>query len=107
MWANVAITSHMSRDRLEKFAKKVTAFYGPEMGVDLTQAEFGLKAKHVEVPTRWEYDLRHRNMAAPWRDIGVLQWRDNIATLHQLGDRGAAITEHQKFDKILNKDAPQ
>ena len=74
MWANVAITSHMSRDRLEKFAKKVTAFYGPEMGVDLSHAEFGIKAKHVEVPTTWEYDLRHRNMAAPWRDIGTLSW---------------------------------
>ena len=74
MWANVAITSHMSRDRLEKFAKKVTAFYGPEMGVDLSHAEFGIKAKHVEVPTTWEYDLRHRNMAAPWRDIGMLSW---------------------------------
>lgn len=81
MWANVAITSHMSPDRLEKFAKKVTAFYGAAMGVDLTDAEFVVKAKHVDVPTHWEYDLRHRNMAAPWRDIGTLRWGPEGARL--------------------------
>lgn len=74
MWANVAITSHMSRDRLEKFVKKVTAFYGLQMGVDLAEAEFVIKAKHVEAPTAWEYDLRHRNLAGSWRDIGTLHW---------------------------------
>ncbi|GAB6047064.1 hypothetical protein JCM19379_08880 [Methyloparacoccus murrellii] len=74
MWANVAITSHMSRDRLEKFARKITAFYGTAMGIDFSQAEFVIKAKQITVPTRWEYDLRHRNMAAPWRNIGTLTW---------------------------------
>jgi hypothetical protein len=81
MWANVAITSHMSRDRLEKFGKKITAFYGREMGVDLSAAEFVIKAKHVEVPTTWEYDLRHRNMAEAWRDIGSLHWGPEGARL--------------------------
>ena len=81
MWANVAITSHMSRDRLEKFGKKITAFYGMEMGVDLSAAEFVIKAKHVEVPTNWEYDLRHRNMAEAWRDIGSLHWGPEGARL--------------------------
>jgi predicted DCC family thiol-disulfide oxidoreductase YuxK len=75
MWANVAITSHMSRDRLEKFTKKITAFYGVEMGVDLSDADFVIKAKQVEAPTTWEYDLRHRNMAAPWRNVGAVTWR--------------------------------
>ncbi len=82
MWANVAITSHMSRDRLEKFTKKVTAFYGVAMGLDLSTAQFVIKAKHVEVPTRWEYDLRHRNMASPWQDIGTLDWGPDGGRLH-------------------------
>ncbi|MDD1650695.1 MAG: DCC1-like thiol-disulfide oxidoreductase family protein [Methylococcaceae bacterium] len=82
MWANVAITSRMSRDRLEKFAKKVTAFYGIEMGLDLAESEFVIKAKHVEVPTQWEYDLRHRNLAGPWRDIGTLHWGPEGARLN-------------------------
>ena len=75
MWANVAITSHMSRDRLEKFMRKLTAFYGPDMGVDLADAEFVIKMKEVRVPVEWEYDLRHRNMAAPWRDVGTVSWK--------------------------------
>jgi predicted DCC family thiol-disulfide oxidoreductase YuxK len=77
MWANVAITKHMSRDRLEKFMRKVTAFYGVEMGVDLQDAEFVIKMKQVGVPMDWEYDLRHKNMAAPWRDVGIVAWRED------------------------------
>lgn len=77
MWANVAITKHMSRDRLEKFMKKVTAYYGVEMGLDLSDAEFVIKMKAVGVPMDWEYDLRHRNMAAPWRDIGTVAWQQD------------------------------
>ena len=79
MWANVAITSHMSYDRLEKFTKKITAFYAADMGIDLKNAEFVIKARHVEVPVDWEYDLRHRNMTGTWRDIGTLQW-DSLGT---------------------------
>jgi predicted DCC family thiol-disulfide oxidoreductase YuxK len=75
MWANVAVTSHMSRDRLEKFMKKVTAYFGTELGLDLSDAEFVIKMKEVLVPMDWEYDLRHKNMAQPWQDIGTVVWR--------------------------------
>lgn len=85
MWANVAITSHMSRDRLEKFMRKITAFYGVDMGVDLNHADFVIKTKSVEVPTTWEYDLRHKNMAAPWRDAGLVTWRPDGMSLDSSG----------------------
>ena len=102
MWANVAITSHMSRDRLEKFTKKVTAFYGVEMGIDLSDAEFVIKSKHVEVPTLWEHDLRHQNMQGEWRDLGSLNW----------GPEGARLTVtelplgggHLRQDRSLETD---
>jgi predicted DCC family thiol-disulfide oxidoreductase YuxK len=81
MWANVAITAHMNRDRLEKFMKKVTAFEAVERGLDLSSTDFIIKAKHVEVPTDWEYDLRHKNMAARWQDVGSVSWRDYAMTL--------------------------
>jgi hypothetical protein len=104
MWANVAITSHMSRDRLEKFTKKVTAFYGVEMGIDLSDAEFVIKSKRVEVPTSWVVDLRHRNFQGEWRDIGTLHWGRDGARLvvphlpgdeHQLHDQGAESGPHR------------
>jgi predicted DCC family thiol-disulfide oxidoreductase YuxK len=79
MWANVAITKHMSPDRLEKFMRKITAYYGAELGLDLADAEFIIKLKEVRAPMDWEPDLRHRNMAAPWRDVGAVHWsRDGM-----------------------------
>lgn len=75
MWANVAVTSHMHQERLSKFLKKVTAFWGTELGLDLSNAEFLIKLKEVRVPMDWEEDLRHKNIAQPWRDIGKVVWQ--------------------------------
>jgi predicted DCC family thiol-disulfide oxidoreductase YuxK len=105
MWANIAITSHMSHDRLEKFTKKVTAFYSLDMGIDLSDAQFVIKSKHVEVPTSWEYDLRRRNFQGAWRDIGTLNWGPLGARLevphmpsddeHRLQDRGTERSQNR------------
>lgn len=81
MWANVAITSHMSQDRLEKFGRKVTAYYGREMGINLEEADFVIKSKRVEVPTHWEPELRKRNLSGEWTDIGLLSWRHGVGRL--------------------------
>jgi predicted DCC family thiol-disulfide oxidoreductase YuxK len=78
MWANVAVTSHLSRERLEKFLRKITAYWAVELGIDLDRADFAIKMKEVRVPMDWEYDLRRRNMAAPWRDIGAVAWRQGL-----------------------------
>lgn len=78
MWANMAITSHMGRDRLEKFLRKMTAYWATELGIDLAHADFVIKMKEVRAPMDWEYDLRHKNMAAPWQDIGVVSWRGRL-----------------------------
>ena len=74
----------MSLDRLEKFSKKITAFYAPRLGIPLNDARFIIKSKQVEVPTDWSYDLRHRNMAAGWEDIGELQWHEGTARLERM-----------------------
>ena len=95
MWANVAITSHMSLDRLEKFSKKVTAFYATPLGISLNDAHFIIKSKHVEVPTEWSYDLRHRNMAADWEDIGQLHWHEGTARLELLKRPGELAHDAQ------------
>ena len=81
MWANVAITSHMSQDRLEKFARKVTAYYSRDMGINLDDANFVIKSKRVEVPTHWEPELRKHNLSGTWTDIGVLTWRNGLGRL--------------------------
>lgn len=78
MWANVAVTANMKTDRLEKFLRKITAFYGPAVGLDTRNAVYTLKLKHVTTPNDWQADLRRRNLAEPWRDIGRLVWKDGL-----------------------------
>ncbi|CAB1275374.1 DCC1-like thiol-disulfide oxidoreductase family protein [Candidatus Nitrosacidococcus tergens] len=75
MWANVAITPHINAYRFHKFISKVTAFWGPRIGADLQDSIFIIKAKNVEIPLdHWEKDLRNKNIAQPWVDIGKVIW---------------------------------
>ncbi len=94
MWANVAVTSHINRYRLEKLLRKVTAYWGTEIGLSLQNAEFRIKLKDVHVPMQWEADLRHRNMAAPWRDIGAMIWEGGQARLELPGIDLEALTRN-------------
>ncbi len=96
MWANVAITSHMSQDRLEKFGRKVTAYYSREMGINLEHADFVIKSKRVEVPTHWEPELRKHNLSGNWTDIGLLSWRNGIGRLSLEPRPGALKPRDQK-----------
>lgn len=93
MWANVAITSHMSEDRLEKFSRKVTAYYAHELGIDLHDAEFVIKEKQVEVPTQWEPHIRDKNLQGPWTDLGTLTWQGGVAHLNL---RAGALSHDQR-----------
>ncbi len=81
MWANVAVTPRLDERRLQKFATKVTAYYGTLLGIDLNDARFRLKAKSIRMPADWEPGLRKWNLNQPWHDAGELIWRDKIARL--------------------------
>jgi len=81
MWANVAVTPHLDKYRLRKFSAKVTAYYGRQLGLDLNDARFRLKAKHIRMPADWEPGLRHWNLSQPWHDAGELLWRDKVMRL--------------------------
>lgn len=77
MWANVAVTRHIDHRRLKKFIEKVTAFYARQLGLPLDRQVFTLKLKDVSAPMEWQPDLRRRNLAAPWREVGRAVWQDN------------------------------
>lgn len=77
MWANVAVTSHINQRRLNKFIKKVTAFWGRKVGLDLADAQFTIKVKNVEIPVHWKKDLRNKNLSRPWHNIGKVIWKNN------------------------------
>ncbi|BBL72554.1 DCC1-like thiol-disulfide oxidoreductase family protein [Methylogaea oryzae] len=85
MWANVALTPHLKAERLEKFLRKVTAYFGPQVGLDTDDAVFTLKFKHATVPNDWQPGLRNRNLAEPWRDIGTLVWKNGMMRMELPG----------------------
>ena len=77
MWANVAVTANIETHRLAKFIKKITAFWGTKVGLNLNQATFNIKLKEISTPFTWEYDLRKHNLQGQWRNIGTAQWHKN------------------------------
>ncbi len=81
MWANVAVTATIKRERLDKFLVKVTAFWGTKLGLDLSDATFTIKMKEVRAPMEWEPDLRSRNIDQSWRNIGKVIWRNGSARI--------------------------
>lgn len=85
MWANVAITAHMKTERFEKFLRKITAYFAPQVGLDINNAVFTLKLKHATVPNDWQPGLRNRNLAEPWHDIGTVVWKNGVMRVETPG----------------------
>ncbi len=75
-WANIAVTPHIKRQRLNKALMQVTAFWGEKEGLDVRKTVFLLKMKEVRVPMDWEPNLREYNLRQPWKDIGTVIWDD-------------------------------
>lgn len=81
MWANVAVMADVDSKRFYKYTKKVTAFWGKKTGLDLDNAQLTIKVKKIHVPMTWKYDLRHRNIAQPWENIGQVIWKNGSMDL--------------------------
>ena len=75
-WANIAVTPHIKRQRLNKALMQVTAFWGGKVGLDVTKTVFLLKMKEVRVPMDWEPNLRDYNLRQAWKDIGTVRFDD-------------------------------
>ncbi len=75
-WANIAVTPHIKRQRLNKALMQVTAFWGNKVGLDVGNTVFLLKMKEVRVPMDWEPNLRDYNIRQAWRNIGTVKWDD-------------------------------
>lgn len=75
-WANIAVTPHIKRQRLQKALMQATAFWGRKVGLEVTKTVFLLKMKEVRVPMDWEPNLREYNLSQAWRDIGTVTWDD-------------------------------
>jgi hypothetical protein len=76
MWANIAVTPNIDNVRLQKFIMKITAFYGHQLGLDLTKTPFHIQMKKIAAPSHWVYDQRKINMAGEWVIIGEAHWQN-------------------------------
>lgn len=81
MWANISVTPNIDNQRLAKAIKKITAFWGVKVGMDLNDARFRIKLKKAQAPAEWQPNLRNDNLAQPWGDIGSAEWRKHLFTL--------------------------
>jgi len=84
MWANIAVTPHINKDRLDKFMMKVTAFWGTKVGLDLNHAQFIIKHKQIKMPFEWENKLRSRNLSGVWNNVGTVTWRNKRANIQMI-----------------------
>lgn len=75
MWANIAVTPNINRDRLSKFIMKVTAFWGHKVGLNLNHARFIIKHKKINSPEQWKPNLRQENLSTDWKNIGTVVWK--------------------------------
>ncbi|HCT99175.1 MAG TPA: thiol-disulfide oxidoreductase [Methylococcaceae bacterium] len=82
MWANIAVTPHIDNLRLQKFIMKVTAFYGHQLGLDLTKTPFHIQMKKISAPAHWVYEQRKQNMAGEWTIIGEARWQTKQIQIH-------------------------
>ncbi|MEN8260088.1 MAG: DCC1-like thiol-disulfide oxidoreductase family protein [Pseudomonadota bacterium] len=85
MWANIAVTPNIVRKRLDKFIMKVTAFWGAKVGLNLNHAQFTLKLKEIQAPVFWVENLRSKNLAGVWRDIGIVTWEEGVCRIDLAG----------------------
>jgi len=78
MWANIAVTPTINNTRLQKFIMKVTAFWGPKIGLNLDNTVFHIKLKKINAPAYWVHDQLHQNFSSPWTTIGTVKWTDKL-----------------------------
>jgi len=56
--------------------ERVTAYWGHELGVDLTDAPFAVHAKILPTMTKWERGRSVALAAEPWTRVGTVRWID-------------------------------
>ncbi len=74
MWANIAVTPNIDRQRLHKFIMKVTAFWGVKSELELNNTIFKIKLKKINAPEFWVKDLLNNNLSGEWTTIGTAIW---------------------------------
>ena len=84
-WTFQVNSPQINRQQLTQGIQKYTAFWAYKHKVALDQATFFIKIKEIASPQGWEKDFLKKQMQKPWRNIGIVQWKDQVCqiSLHE------------------------
>lgn len=68
------------QDAVVRGVRDYTAFWAAKNGVDLANARFRVKVKHITPPVNWEPDFLEHQMEVPWEDAGMVEWKNKEFT---------------------------
>jgi hypothetical protein len=89
-WLHTVCQPPIDIDRWRSGLERVTAYWGHELGADLTDATFAVRAKVLPATTKWERGRSATLAAEPWTRVGTVRWIDGefsaiFPGLHALG----------------------
>ncbi len=66
----------VNQSDLERGLRDFTAFWAHKNKVNLEDATFIIKLKKIDIPTEWEKDFLEKQMEKPWKDVGMVHWKE-------------------------------
>ena len=75
-WMHRINGGELRRDRMEDGIRRLTAFWAHKHGVDLRDAVFLIRVRHLKKAQGWEAGLLRRQKEQPWVTAGTAKWSD-------------------------------
>lgn len=77
-WTFSTIGSNKGIQTFNPNIERIIHFWAYKNNIDLHNAQFKLKLKEIDVIFTWEKDLLKNNMQKPWKEAGILGWKEGI-----------------------------
>ncbi|MCR8710569.1 DCC1-like thiol-disulfide oxidoreductase family protein [Aliarcobacter butzleri] len=80
-WVNYSFSvsnKDFKSDQYVNGVKKYIYFWAHKNNIDLTNAIFRIKYKYNQVPYEWEKDLLKKALEKPWKDAGIIGWKNGV-----------------------------
>jgi hypothetical protein len=81
-WMHRVNGGELQRDRMEDGIRRLTAFWAHKHGVDLRDAVFLIRVRHLKKAQNWEPGLLRRQKEQPWMTAGTARWSDRRFSLN-------------------------
>jgi len=72
--------NNIENELLRNGLMRYSSFWSHKNNISLKEASFEIVSKKINVPFYWEENLLLKNRMEPWRQEGMLFWKDNTST---------------------------